>query len=189
MSKYSVPWTITIENHQMTRPTCDKPGKNVFAGIWISECSKLSDHNTLLCNSPHVGICFYKPKRKIKTRRRYNCVIYKRLWISGCVSQWSHSIKTSEDKTCLIYKSNRGFHNTLPTCHVTVWWTVSKHMKCLLTCGSRWPAHSWSQICASRLDHQRGGRRAHLPPQTGQGPGVGGSLSERKEYDLHTPHI
>lgn len=43
---------------------CDKPGKNVLAGIRIRKGAKLSDDNTLLCDGSHIRISFDKPREK-----------------------------------------------------------------------------------------------------------------------------
>lgn len=53
-----------------------------------------------------------------------------------------------------------------------------------LTSGSRWPGHSWSQICAWGPGHRRGDRRVHLWPQKARVPDGEGFPSETKESGL-----
>lgn len=52
---------------------CDKPGKNVLAGIRIRKGAKLSDDNTLLCDGSHIRISFDKPREKGCHRNYKSC--------------------------------------------------------------------------------------------------------------------
>lgn len=51
---------------------CDKPGKNVLAGIRIGKSAKFSDDNTLLCDGSHISISSDKPTSETGCERNSN---------------------------------------------------------------------------------------------------------------------
>lgn len=50
---------------------CDKPGKNVLAGIRVRKGAELGDDNTLLCDGSHISISSDKPTWRKGCGRNY----------------------------------------------------------------------------------------------------------------------
>lgn len=55
---------IIILPNEIEQKIFSRPGKDVFAWIWICSGAKLCDHNPFFCHGSHISISSDKPEVK-----------------------------------------------------------------------------------------------------------------------------